>query len=248
MTPRERVLAAIDHKESDKVPLDLGATPSSGISAVAHNKLKRHLGLEALPTRVYDVVQQLAQPEEPILDCFGIDAIDIGRAFNTEEAAWRETRLEDGSAAQYPSWFRPVRQADGSWVAFSRDGTPLAKMPAGGMFYDQIYFPYLDGYPADYKGLPEAMSKVMWAAFPVSPWDHAEEENFWEELRRRALELRQSSDRALMMGAGCNLFEWGTFLRRIDNFLADLVTQPREVERLLDALMEVHPEAVQAAA
>ncbi|MCD6339609.1 MAG: methyltransferase [Verrucomicrobia bacterium] len=240
MTPRERVLAAIDHKESDKVPLDLGATPSSGISAVAHNKLKRHLGLEALPTRVYDVVQQLAQPEEPILDCFGIDAIDIGRAFKTEEAAWWETRLEDGSAAQYPSWFRPVRQADGSWVAFSRDGTPLAKMPAGGMFYDQIYFPYLDGYPADYKGLPEAMSKVMWAAFPVSPWDHAEEENFWEELRRRALELRQSSDRALMMGAGCNLFEWGTFLRRIDNFLADLVTQPREVERLLDALMEVH--------
>jgi uroporphyrinogen decarboxylase len=43
-----------------------------------------------------------------------------------------------------------------------------------------------------------------------------------------------------MIVVGCNLFEWGTFLRRIDNFLADLVTTPKEVERLLDALMERH--------
>ena len=40
--------------------------------------------------------------------------------------------------------------------------------------------------------------------------------------------------------AGCNLFEWGTFLRRIDNFLMDLYLDPENVERLLDALMEVH--------
>ena len=42
------------------------------------------------------------------------------------------------------------------------------------------------------------------------------------------------------MVAGCNLFEWGTFLRRIDNFLMDLVLCPAEVERFLDALMERH--------
>lgn len=37
------------------------------------------------------------------------------------------------------------------------------------------------------------------------------------------ISLRASSDRALMIVVGCNLFEWGTFLRRIDNFLSDLV-------------------------
>ena len=37
MTPRERVLAAINHKEPDYIPLDLGGTPSSGISAIAYN-------------------------------------------------------------------------------------------------------------------------------------------------------------------------------------------------------------------
>ncbi|MEI2726196.1 MAG: hypothetical protein V9H26_22580 [Verrucomicrobiota bacterium] len=45
MTSRERILAAIEHRQPDKVPIDLGATPSSGISAIAYGKLKQHLGL-----------------------------------------------------------------------------------------------------------------------------------------------------------------------------------------------------------
>jgi uroporphyrinogen decarboxylase len=64
--------------------------------------------------------------------------------------------------------------------------------------------------------------------------------DFWRRLRANALALRQSSDRALMIVCGCNLFEWGTFLRRMDNFLMDVVAEQDSVERLLDALMEVH--------
>jgi len=60
MTSRERILAAIEHRQPDRVPVDLGATPSSGISAIAYGNLKRHLGLMQGSTRVYDVVQQLA--------------------------------------------------------------------------------------------------------------------------------------------------------------------------------------------
>ena len=76
MTPRERVLAAIEHREPDRVPIDLGCTPSSGISAIAYGNLKRHLGMNGGHNRVYDVVQQLAQPEDEILDRFGIDVVD----------------------------------------------------------------------------------------------------------------------------------------------------------------------------
>jgi uroporphyrinogen decarboxylase len=43
-----------------------------------------------------------------------------------------------------------------------------------------------------------------------------------------------------MIVVGCNLFEWGTFLRRIDNFLVDLLIDEAQVEGLLDALMESH--------
>jgi uroporphyrinogen decarboxylase len=240
MTSRERILSAIAHKEPDRVPVDLGATPSSGITALAYNNLKRYLGIAGGHTRVYDVVQQVAQPEEIILDRFGIDAVDIGRTFNANDNDWYDYTLPDGSTAQYPVWFRPVKEKDGSWSAFSKDGTYIARMPAGGTFFDETCFPYIDGYPSDYKDLPDAMGKVLWAALVHSPWDHINDVNFWETLRKRALILRKESNRALMVVAGCNLFEWGTFLRRIDNFLMDLVTDQNNVERMLDALMEQH--------
>jgi uroporphyrinogen decarboxylase len=240
MTSRERVRAAIRHREPDQVPVDLGATPSSGISVIAYNNLKHYLGLTNGHTRVYDVVQQLAQPEDVILDRFGIDVIDIGRAFNTADRDWYDITVSDGSRAQYPAWFHPVQQEDGSWHAYTEDGAFIAKMPVGATFFDQTYFPYLDGYPDDFSGLPDEMSRVHWAALVHSPWDNAGQPDYWQQLRERAQRLKAQSDRALMIVCGCNLFEWGTFLRRIDNFLMDLVADPLNVERLLDALMEQH--------
>jgi uroporphyrinogen decarboxylase len=242
MTSRERIRAALAHREPARVPVDLGATPSSGISAVAYGRLKAHLGMAGGRTRVYDVVQQLAQPEDAILDRFGIDAVDIGRAFNDRDADWYDITLPDGQPAQYPAGFRPERQPDGAWVARAADGVEIARMPAGGAFFDQTCFPWVDGYPEGLRGLDAAMGKVLWAALVHSPWDHAGEAGFWDDLRARALALRRSSDRALMIVCGCNLFEWGTFLRRIDNFLMDLAdpAAQADVERLLDALMERH--------
>lgn len=240
MTPRERILAAVSHREPDRVPIDLGATPSSGISAIAYGNLKRHLGITEGHTRVYDVVQQLAQPEDVILDRYQIDVIDIGRTFNTRDQDWRDVTLFDGSPAQYPHWFHPEATSDGGWIARAADGTPIAAQPKDMNFYDQTCFPWEDDYPAEFDGLPDAMGKVLWSALVHSPWDHAGDPNFWETLRKNALDLRAKSDRSLMIVAGCNLFEWGTFLRRIDNFLMDLLAEPEQVERLLDALVAIH--------
>ena len=113
-------------------------------------------------------------------------------------------------------------------------------MPESATFFDQTCFPYLDGYPENYDNLGYLMSKVHWGGLALSPWDHVAEEDFWAQFRQRTIALRQESDRALMVGAGCNLFEWGTFLRRMDNFLMDLAADQSNVERLLDALMEKH--------
>lgn len=245
MTSRERVLAAIEHRQPDRVPVDLGATPSSGISAIAYGNLKRHLGLTQGNTFVYDVVQQLAQPEDFMLDRFGVDVVDIGRAFNLEPGAWQPTTLMDGQAALYPAWFNPERQPDGSFIARMADGLDIAHMPARGTFFDQTFFPYLDDYPPDFRDLDSAMGKILWAALVHSPWDHARDPGFWDTLRQKALALRQSSDRALMIVIGCNLFEWGTFLRRVDGFLYDLAAEPEKVEALLDALMERHLAALE---
>ena len=50
--------------KSRTVPVDIGATPSSGISAMAYYNLMKYLGLGDQRTRVYDVVQQVAQPDD----------------------------------------------------------------------------------------------------------------------------------------------------------------------------------------
>ena len=57
MTSRERVKTALNHREPDKVPIDLSGHRSSGISAIAYAKLRKYLGLEPKPIRVYDPVQ-----------------------------------------------------------------------------------------------------------------------------------------------------------------------------------------------
>ncbi|MBE6542602.1 MAG: methyltransferase [Ruminococcaceae bacterium] len=240
MTSRERVLAAVEHRSPDYVPLDLGATPSSGISAIAYNNLKKHLGMKEGHTRIFDVVQQVVQPEAEIIDMFGVDVIDIGCVFNENDSDWYDVTLADGSVGQYPAWFRPERQANGVWVAYDKEGTAIAKMPVGATFFDQTYFPYEDDYPDDYSDLDRQMGKVLWSALVHSPWDHAGEEGFYDKLRERVLKLRNNTDKALMITCGCNLFEWGTFLRRMDNFLMDIYSDEENVEALIDQLMMRH--------
>ena len=81
MTPRERVLCALDHREPDRVPIDFGGHRSSGIAAIAYAKLRTALGLPKRPIRVYDPVQQLAVIDEDVLQRFQVDAIELGRGF-----------------------------------------------------------------------------------------------------------------------------------------------------------------------
>lgn len=244
MTSRERVMAAVNHKQPDCVPLDLGATPSSGISAIAYNRLKKHLGMTEGHTKIYDVVQQVVYPEQEILDRFGVDVIDIGRVFNDRDEDWYDVKLADGSTGQYPSWFHPQKQENGDWLVYDSEHTLIAKMPVGATFFDQTYFPYLEDYPDDYSDLDHQMGKVLWSALVHSPWDHAGDENFYQTLRQKVLALREQTDKALMITCGCNLFEWGTFLRRMDNFLMDIYADPEHVRELVEQLMIRHLETL----
>jgi uroporphyrinogen decarboxylase len=71
MTPRERVLAALDHRQPDRVPLDLGGN-QTGIHKVAYRKLIERLGLEE-EIVIMDLVQQLAKPSESVLERLRVD-------------------------------------------------------------------------------------------------------------------------------------------------------------------------------
>ena len=240
MKDKERLLTSISHKEPDRIPIDLGATPSSGISVVAWQNLLKYLRKEHLQTYVYDVVQEVVQPEMEILDFFGVDVIDLGRNFNQKPSYWHKLELIKGYPGWYPKWFKTELQNDGSWLAFNEPGEAIGRMPAKATFFDQTIFPYIDDYPGDYSGLDSAMERTVWGGFGFTPWDWAGKPGFWEMLRTKTLELKSQTDKAILLGVGCNLFEWGTFLRRMDNFLVDLFLNPAEVHNLLDELMKRH--------
>lgn len=70
--PRERVLTALEHKEPDRVPIDLAGTVVSGIHVVAYGNLMRAMGLHR-EYNIVDIVQQLASPDEEILRRFNSD-------------------------------------------------------------------------------------------------------------------------------------------------------------------------------
>ncbi len=173
MTPRERVMASVNHQNPDTLPMDLGSNVSTGISGQAYGKLKEYLGIKTGHNRIYDVVQQVAQPEIQILDIIGADVLDVGRVFNVADEDWYDVTLTGGIPAQWPSWFRPRQNPDGSMDYFDSEGTHIARMPKNGMCFDQQCFPYKEDYPENWDDLDHAMSKVIWSALVHAPWDHS---------------------------------------------------------------------------
>ena len=77
MNSRERLLTALQHKEPDRVPFDIGASLITGISKTAYLNLLEYLGMPKEEIGFFDIVQQLANPSEAFLTKFGIDVRNV---------------------------------------------------------------------------------------------------------------------------------------------------------------------------
>jgi uroporphyrinogen decarboxylase len=71
MTPRQRLLMALNHEEPDRVPIDLGGN-QTGIHKFAYQALIEHLGMDE-PVEIMDAVQQLARPSAAVLERLRVD-------------------------------------------------------------------------------------------------------------------------------------------------------------------------------
>lgn len=71
MNSRQRVLAALNHRQPDRVPIDLGGN-QTGIHKFAYQSLIEHLGLKE-EIEIMDAVQQLARPSEAVLERLHVD-------------------------------------------------------------------------------------------------------------------------------------------------------------------------------
>lgn len=96
MTHRERVLAALSHREPDRVPVDLGATRNTGITQHAYKRLVDWLGLSE---QVRSAGQAgigralgLAQVDEQVLQHFDVDlrGVFLGPPDN-----WKDIELDE---------------------------------------------------------------------------------------------------------------------------------------------------------
>jgi uroporphyrinogen decarboxylase len=239
MNPRERVLAALNHEQPDRVPIDFSGHRSSGIAAIAYRKLRDALSLEPRPIRVYDPVQQLAIVDEDVRQRFHVDTIELGRAFALEDGDWSDWTLPDGSPCQMPAWALPERE-DTGWVIRSPSGRPLARMPDGALYFEQCYWPFLE--KDDLDQLPTALSENMWCAVQSPPGPLVAGDEGPRVLADGARKLREESDKAILGLFGGNLLEVGQFLYRNDQFLTLLAADPSRATDFLDRLVEIHLE------
>lgn len=67
MNSRERLLTALNHREPDRIPWDLGGTQVTGIHVVAYRSLRQALGLPSVKAQLCDSIQQLALPDDDVL-------------------------------------------------------------------------------------------------------------------------------------------------------------------------------------
>jgi uroporphyrinogen decarboxylase len=238
MKSRERVLAALNHQETDRIPIDLSGYRSSGISAIAYPKLRAYLGLEKRPVRVYDIIQELAIVDDDVLEHFGIDTIELGRGFALEDKDWAEWVLPDGTPCLIPSWIVPERQSD-AWVLRSKTGRVIARMPDGALYFETTYYPFYDDEP-DHEKLQEVMPECMWALPGPPGGPDLEGPEGDRRLAEGAKRLRAGTDRAIIGLFGGNLMEWGQFLYRNDKFLMLLAGDPEQAHDLLERLTTLH--------
>lgn len=156
MNSRDRVLTTVNHKEPDRVPLDLGGN-QTGIHHIAYRKLLDFYGIEE-DVQIMDVVQQLAAPSERILRLLEIDTRYVRAGQFSPPAELTEVK---------PGFWGFT---DGFGVTWAMPG----KKPGEGLYCDIVHHPLadaayedLDAYPwpdgkdpSAFKGLREYAKKL----------------------------------------------------------------------------------------
>lgn len=75
-THRDRILAALNHEEPDRVPIDFGGAEFTTITLAGYERLKKYMGVTT-PTDPMSIIHSVAHPAEEILNRFGVDTRNV---------------------------------------------------------------------------------------------------------------------------------------------------------------------------
>ncbi len=123
MNSRERIQLALDHKEADRIPFDLGATALTGIHDIAYQNLRRELGLPDRESVIWDARQQIVVLDEDVRSLFPADARPAKPEAEASENATIQTD-DTGGRHFYDEW-----------------GIGWRKPPQDGFYYDMFHHP-----------------------------------------------------------------------------------------------------------
>jgi len=228
MTSRERVRKYLKGELSDGIVISCGALPTDGISAFAYAKLLRHLGLEQIPVKVYDLFQFLAEIDPQVIDVLGGDFVQTHRMryrFQISREEWREGVLPDGTPCRFPSEFVPVVDEKGNSTIYV-EGVPFARMPGNGLYFDQIAHPL--------GGVTER--RELRNCHPATPMDGDEIDFVVKDIER----LYTFTDKSIVMIFGGSIFEQGQRDFGHEDFYCNLATEPAFMHAYFQKVLEAN--------
>lgn len=143
MNRRERILTALNHREGDRVPVDFGSTPVTGMHVTCVAALREHFGLEKRPVKVHEPYQMLGLLEADLLDALGIDTTGVTprkTMFGFPNERWKEWNFR-GLEIMVSQEFRVTERPDGEILIYPEGdltAPPSGRMPSGSQFFDTI--------------------------------------------------------------------------------------------------------------
>ena len=144
MESKKRLLAALDHREPDKVPVDFGGTICSGMHVTCVAALRDWYGLEKRPVKVYEPFQMLGLIEEDLRAVLNTDTAGVGsrtNMFGFRNENWKEWRLDNGLEVLVPGDFNVTEDRLGNHYIYPCGDTtvkPSGMMPKGGYYFDAL--------------------------------------------------------------------------------------------------------------
>ncbi len=146
MNSRERIMRAINHQEPDRVPLDLGGSPVTGMHVSSVYRLRQALGLDApgTPVKVIEPYQMLGEIKPDLIEALGVDVVGLSSQttmFGFKNEGWKPWTTFDGTPVLVPAGFNTEPSPNGDILMYpegDKSVPPCARMPKGGWYFDAI--------------------------------------------------------------------------------------------------------------
>jgi hypothetical protein len=144
MTSRERLDAALKHRQPDRIPVDFNGTAVTGMHVKCVIDLRDHYGLEKRLVKVHEPYQMLGWIDDDLQVALGIDVEGVygpNTMFGYRNENWTPWRMDDGTEVLMSGNFQTTKDANGDTLVFpggDRSVPPSGRLPKNGFFFDTI--------------------------------------------------------------------------------------------------------------